>query len=307
MMKRFIGAAGVALTLAFAVGAEAQSTPETTVVATVNGERITLAEFDAAWSALGPEVQATYERSGGRITYLEAYIRRKLVVQEAIKNNLTDDPGVIAALQRARADVLFDAYVGQKIAPKIVTDAEVAQYWETHQQEFERPERIKARHILATPSSQQVVNTAGDNATGDEQARVKIEKLAKQLEGMTAGGKLTSSQFADLAIKFSEDGSATTGGDLGWFPRGQMVAEFEQAAFALAPGQMSAVVKSKFGYHVIYVDDRMPGGVAPLAQVAEQIRQKLLVSRASELMGAMNKLSSDLRREGKVTINRENF
>lgn len=304
-MKRFILATAL---LAMAGAAMAQSAPSEKIVATVNGERITLAEFDAAWSALTPEVQATYERSGGRITYLESYIRRKLVVQEAIKNNLAEQPDVIAALQRARADVLFDAYIGRTIAPTIVTDAEVKEYWETHQQEFQRPERVKGRHILATPADQQVVNTSGDNAVGDEQAAAKMKSIAQQLKVMGGvGQKLTPQQFADLAVRYSEDGSATTGGDLGWFPRGQMAAEFEQAAFNLQPGQTSPVVKTRFGYHVIYVEDRIPAGVAPLDEVDGQIRQKIMVTRAGDLMAAMNKLSSELRRASTVTINRENF
>ena len=206
-MKRFIFA--IATTLAVAVAAGAQSAPETTIVATVNGEKITLVEFDAAWNALSPEVQANYERSGGRITYLETYIKRKLVVQEAIKNNLSDQPDVAAQLRRAREEVLFDSYVKKQITPKIVSDAEVRDYWEKNQKEFERPERLKARHIIATPSDQQVVNTSGDNAVTDEQALEKIKAIAQQFRIAGAGNQtVTPQQFADFAVKFSEDGSA---------------------------------------------------------------------------------------------------
>lgn len=305
-MKRFIFAVAVALALALTAGA--QTSPETTIVATVNGEKITLAEFDAAWDALSPEVQANYERSGGRITYLETYIKRKLIVQEAIKNNLTDRPEVAAHLKRAREEVLFDEYVRTQITPTIVSDGEVKAYWEKNQKEFERPERVKARHIIATPSDQQVVNTSGDNAVSDAQALEKIKGLARQFQIAGAGDqRVAPQQFADFAVKFSEDGSAPTGGDLGWFERGRMVPEFEDAAFELEPGDTSGVVKTQFGYHVIYVEAKKPAGVEPLAEVAEQIRQKLLRARADQVMAAMNQLSSDLRRDSKVTINRENF
>jgi peptidyl-prolyl cis-trans isomerase C len=296
----------VAVGLAAAAGA--QSAPEPRIVATVNGERITLAEFDAAWNALSGEVQANYERSGGRITYLETYIRRKLVVQEAIKDNLTDHADVAAQLRRARDEVLFDAYVRKQITPRIVTDAEVAAYYEKNSKEFERPERLKARHIIATPSEQQVVNSSGDNAIGDEHALEKIKAIAQQFRIYGAGDQtVTTQQFADMAVKFSEDGSAPTGGDLGWFERGRMVPEFEQAAFDLAVGETSGVVRTQFGYHVIYLEARKPAGVEPLAEVAEQIRHKLIGDRADQVMAAMNQLSSDLRRDSAVTINRENF
>lgn len=304
-MKRFIFAAVGALVLAAAAGAQIQ---DSKIVASVNGEKITLAEFDAAWNALTPDVQANYERSGGRITYLETYIRRKLVVQEAIKNNLPDQPDVAAQLRRAREEVLFDSYVRKQITPKIATDAEVRSYYEKNQQEFQHSERMKARHIIAMPSDQQVVNTSGDNAIGEEQALEKIKALAQQFRVLGAGDLTVSvAQFADLAVKFSEDGSAPTGGDLGWFDRGRMVPEFEQAAFELQPGETSGVVKTQFGYHVIFVEARKPAGVAPLAEVAEQIRQKLLRDRAEQVMGAINQLTSDLRRDSSVSINRENF
>lgn len=305
-MKRFIFAAVAAV--AFAAAAGAQTAPEASIVATVNGETISLAEFDAAWSSLTPEVRANYERSGGKITYLETYIRRKLIVQEAIKNNLTDHADVLAQLRRAREEVLFDAYVRKQVTPKIVTDAEVLAYYQKNRKEFERPERLKARHILVMPSDQQVVNTSGDNAVGDEQALAKIKALAQQLRIAGAGDQVvTAAQFADLAVKFSEDGAAPTGGDLGWFERGRMVPEFEQAAFELQPGETSGVVKTQFGYHIIFLEARTPAGAEPLAEVAGRIRQKLLATRADQVMAALNQLGSDLRRDSAVTISRENF
>jgi peptidyl-prolyl cis-trans isomerase C len=304
-MKRIICATLAAL--AFAASAPAQ-TAANPVVATVNGETITRAEFESAWSALPADVQQTYERSGGKLTYLETYIRRKLVVQEALKNNLTDLPDVAAQIKRAREEVLFDAYVRTQITPRIVTDAEVKAYWEAHQQEFQRPERLKARHIIAMPSDQQVVNTSGDNAIGDEQALEKIRAIAQQFRIQGAGDRtVTAQQFAAMAVQFSEDGSASTGGDLGWFERGRMVPEFEDAAFALRPGETSGVVKTQFGYHVIFLEDRQAAGVEPLEAVREEIRNTLLRDRAEQVMAAMNQLSSDLRRDSAITINRENF
>ena len=306
-MKRFIFAAVAAVALAAAAGA--QTAPDANpVVATVNGEKITRVEFDAAWNALAPDVQANYERSGGKITFLETYIKRKLIAQEALKHDLPSRPDVAAQLKRAREEVLFDSYVRKVITPTIVTDAEVRAYWEKNQKEFERPERVKARHIIATPVDQAVVNTSGDNATSDEQALAKIKALAQQLQIAGAGNQTVSPwQFGDIAVKFSEDGAAPAGGDLGWFERGKMVPEFEQAVFELQPGDTSGVVKTQFGYHVIYLEARKPAGIEPLEAVAEDIRKKLLQTRADQLMAALNQLSSDLRRDSAIAISRENF
>jgi peptidyl-prolyl cis-trans isomerase C len=305
-MKRTIIAAAAALALAVSAGG--QTAPGPKVVAVVNGETITLEEFNAAWNALTPEMRNNYERSGGKITYLETYIGRKLIIQEAIKNNLSNDPEVAAQLKRARDGVLFDSYIQKIVTPKIATDAEVAAYYEKHKSEFMQPEKIKARHIIATPSDQQVVNTSGDNATSDEQALQKIQAIAQQLRIAGVGEqRITAAQFSDMAVRFSEDGSASVGGDLGWFERGRMVPEFEDAAFQLTPGETSGVVKTQFGYHVIFLEERQEEGPQSLAAVRETIREKLLQDRAHQVMAAMNQLASDLRRESGITIHRENF
>jgi peptidyl-prolyl cis-trans isomerase C len=305
-MKRIIFAAAMAVAITAAAGAQVSG--DGAVVATVNGEKITRAEFDTAWDALTPEMQKNYERSGGKITYLETYIGRKLIVQEAVKNNLSEAPDVVAELRRMRDAVLFDAYISKVIAPRIATDADVAEYYEKNKGAFVQPERIKARHIIVTPSDQQVVNSTGDNAVGEQQALEKIQAIAQQFRIAGAGDQtMSSTQFAEYALRFSEDGSATVGGDLGWFERGRMVPEFEEAAFRLAVGETSGVVQTQFGYHVIFVEARTEAGPQPLGQVRESIREKLVRERTHEVMAAMNQLASDLRRESSVTIQRANF
>jgi peptidyl-prolyl cis-trans isomerase D len=91
--------------------------------------------------------------------------------------------------------------------------------------------------------------------------------------------KVTASgaDFAALARQYSEDpGSKDSGGDLGWFPRGRMVKEFEDAAFKLSPGEISEPIKSQFGYHILKLEGRKPGGLKSLAEVHDLIREKLL-------------------------------
>ena len=114
-------------------------------------------------------------------------------------------------------------------------------YYDQHQDEFKRPEQIQARHILIKV----------DDKRPDAQAKQEIDKIRQQI----AGG----ADFAKVAGEVSEDtGSKVKGGDLGFFGRGQMVKEFEDAAFNAKVGELAGPVKSPFGYHLIQVLDKQP-------------------------------------------------
>ena len=142
-----------------------------------------------------------------------------------------------------------------------ITDAQIQEYYQSHQDEFKQGEEVEARHILIRPQSQ---DDAGWQAA--------LEKAQEVYRKATAPG----ADFAALAREYSDDtGSKEKGGDLGWFGRGRMVPAFEQAAFSLEPGQVSEPVRSQFGYHIIEVEGRRPARLQPLADVREQVRQKI--------------------------------
>jgi peptidyl-prolyl cis-trans isomerase D len=156
-----------------------------------------------------------------------------------------------------------------------VTDAEIGAYYQEHRDEFTEPEEVCASHILvkvkATPAS-----TEGHP---EEEAR----KIAQSALDQVRGG----SDFATVARKLSEDvGSAAQGGDLGCSPRGRMVPEFDNAAFALEPGQISELTKTPFGYHVIRVSSKKEETVPALAQVKDRIREGLVAQKTSALVAA---------------------
>jgi len=145
-----------------------------------------------------------------------------------------------------------------------VTDQEIADYYDTHSEEFRTDGQVHARHIL--------VKT-------DTRSDAEAKALADSILARIAKGE----DFAALAKQYSDDpGSKDKGGDLGYFGKGQMVPEFENAAFSLPAGEVSEPIKSMYGYHLIQALDQRPAGLQPLAEVAGTIRNTLLDEKAGQ-------------------------
>src|SRR5687767_2572714 len=145
-----------------------------------------------------------------------------------------------------------------------VPPTDVQRYYNDNIQQYQAPEQVRASHIL--------LETAGKN---DADVRKRAEEVLKQVK--------SGADFAELAKKTSEDkGSAANGGDLDYFGRGRMVPEFEQAAFSMQPGQISDLVKSQFGYHIIKVVDKKAGATRSLDEVRPQIQQQLAMELADQ-------------------------
>lgn len=138
-----------------------------------------------------------------------------------------------------------------------VTPQEIEQYYQEHQKNYQVPEEVKVRHILiAVPH--------GASAEVDAAAKKKAEGLLAQLKA--------GANFAALAKKYSDDpGSKAQGGQLGFIQRGATVPAFEKAAFALKPGQLSGVVKTQFGYHIILCEAKQEAHTKPLKEVQGEI------------------------------------
>lgn len=158
------------------------------------------------------------------------------------------------------------------------TPQEIAQYYNTNIEQFSTPEQVRASHIL--------LKTEGKD---DAAVKKEAEDLLKQVK---AGG-----DFAALATKYSEDeGSKTKGGDLDFFGKGRMVPEFEKYAFENAPGSISDLVKSQFGYHIIKVTDKRAAAQRPLADVTQQITEQIKWERAqTQATEQSTRLAADLK------------
>lgn len=147
-----------------------------------------------------------------------------------------------------------------------VSDAEVRNYYQQNLSNYQLPERVRAAHILFKT---------------DGKSSEEIEKIkSKATEVLNEAKKGTN--FSELAKKYSEDSSVASGGDLGFFGRGAMVAEFEKAAFSLGIGAISDLVKTQFGFHIIKVLEKQPAHIQNLEEVSSLIRPTLQQRKADQ-------------------------
>jgi len=196
------------------------------------------------------------------------------------KMNLSEDE-VKAQIKRGLS---IKELIDQQITSKVViTDEESKAYYDKNPQMFKQPEQIKASHILIK------VDAKADEAKKAE-ARQKIEEVQQKLKD---GG-----DFAALAKEYSEGPSSAKGGDLGYFRRGQMVKPFEEAALALKPNEVSDVVETRFGYHLIKVYDNKPEQTLTYADVKDKIIQRLKQEKIEkEAVQYVDKLKKDAKLE----------
>ncbi len=159
-------------------------------------------------------------------------------------------------------------YVAVRIPPPDsvrIPEAEIRRRYQANAKSYRQEEQVKARHILF------MTRDAGQDV--DQKAKARADSLLTAIR--KDGG-----DFAELAKRFSQEpGAATSGGDLGWFGRGRMVKEFDEAAFALKPGEISPVVKTQFGYHIIKLEERKAAGLKPFDEVRGEIRLQMAQTR----------------------------
>lgn len=153
-----------------------------------------------------------------------------------------------------------------------VSDEDVKKYYDENQEQFVKEESVEASHIL-----------------------VEKEETAREVLGKLNSGE----DFAELAKEYSIDGSAQSGGSLGYFTKGKMVKPFEETAFSMKIGEISEPVKTEYGYHIIKVTDKEEESMFSFADIKEQIRRVLLNQRQVE---ALNKFVNDLRENAEVEI-----
>jgi len=245
------------------------------VVAEVGGKKLEAKVLEEQIANLPPQMQMMLVQNPQfKKQFVERWVDTNLLALEAQKTKLDQDPAVKNKLDEAKTFILAQEYVMKEIEKKInVTDAEVKAYFEKNKAEFSEPESVKASHILV-----KVPQDADEKAWKDAEA--KIKDIKKKLDG--------GADFAKLAQEMSDDpGSKAKGGDLGFFSKGRMVPEFEAAAFALKPGEVSQPVKTPFGYHLIKVVEKKDAHEKSFDEVKDQVKQNLLNQKRREALDAM--------------------
>jgi peptidyl-prolyl cis-trans isomerase C len=263
---RSILAAGLVAGLALTSPVLAQDSAEkgydaSTVLATVNGDAITLGNVIALRDRLPPQYQNLPD------DVLMKGLLDQLVDQQLLATALSASPEsdplqVKLAVENERRTVLAGLAAEAAVADA-VDDAKVQAAYDAQVAAFQPAPEFSAAHIL-----------------------VDSEEKAAALKAEIDGGK----DFAEVAKANSSDGSAANGGDLGWFGMGQMVPEFEAAVVTLEPGQVSAPVKSQFGWHLIKLNEKRETTPPPLdaarPEIENQLRQQALEARLAELRAA---------------------
>src|SRR5579864_2467912 len=169
-----------------------------------------------------------------------------------------------------------------------ISPDELRSYYDQHRDQYRTPEQVKVSHILIKTPLPGADGKVDDKGVAEAQHRA--EDLLKQLK--------SGAKFEDLAKKYSEDpGSAKEGGSLGWIGRGQTVPEFEKTAFSLPKGQISDLVKSSYGFHIIRVDDKQEAHMKSLDEVKADIEPILKHQKAQQLA---EKKADDLLRQAKA-------
>lgn len=215
---------------------------------------------------------------GAAPTNLEAQVRAQLQQtkaqaggEEAFAKALAEIGGTPAEFEeRIRESLLIQHNVREYVEPRLSVSAEdVKKFYETNRNRFATPEQVRASHILILVPPE---------ATPE----IRTQKLAQIKAALSLAR--SGEKFEDLARKFSEDpGSAASGGDLRYFARGQMVKEFEEAAFRLKPGEISDIVTTQYGYHIIKVSDRRAAGERTFDEVKDDIERYLKNLKGQEL------------------------
>lgn len=213
------------------------------VIITAGTVKIHKSDFEAAVKTLPAEYQS-FALGPGKKQFAEDFLRMKLLASEGMKNGLDKDPEVIKQLDLVKENLVATEQLKKIDSSITVSDADLRKAYDENKKDYEE---VTARHILiafkGSPAAQK-----GKKPLTDAEAKARAEALRSEI----VSGK---AKFDEVAKKESDDvESGKNGGELGSFGRGQMVPEFEQAAFAAKDGEITPVVRTQYGYHIIQVE-----------------------------------------------------
>ena len=219
------------------------------VLATVGSREITQADVNSLVRSLNPQSAAQFQSEEGQKQLLDELINQELFYLDALDNKMDEDENYLKELERVKVTFLKQFAIGQVLGNLKITNEEVENYFKENAAQFISPKQIQASHILV-------------------EKQEDAENIIKELnDGLS---------FEEAAKKYSICPSKEKDGDLGFFSKGQMVPEFEKAAFNMEHNIISKPVKSQFGYHIIKVTGEKNEKAMTLEEVKPEIEKQLL-------------------------------
>lgn len=228
---------------------------ENKVLAIVDGREIRESHLNDMMKNLGQNA-AYFQGPEGRKNLIDELVMQELMYSDAVENNLEKEAEFIEVFDSMKKSMLQQYNVRKMFSSILASDEELRDYYEKNKENYNKPETIKASHIL--------VDTV-------EKANDILEEMEKGLS------------FEDAASQYSSCPSKEQGGDLGQFGKGQMVKEFEDAAFLMDIDEISAPIKTQFGYHIIKLAGRIPAQSLEFEEAYQDVKNNFLMAKQQQV------------------------
>ncbi len=243
------------------------------VYATVNGDKVTSADIQMV--IRNPRVKFDTLPKDTQKKVLDKIIEQKLLAADILKTDIVKDKNYLEALKSIKQSLALQVWMQNRHNNLKVSNSEAKDFYNKNKLKFQQKAQMKASHIL-----------------------VKTEKEANDIISSLKKSKNLKSDFTQMAKDKSVGPSGKNGGDLGWFTKEKMVPEFSKAALKLSKGEITTTpVKTQFGYHIIYLDDKKPASTIAFNDVKDKIKENI---KQEKLMKELELKALQLKKNAKI-------
>jgi len=246
--------------------------PPETILASFGEDTITLGEFNQLWKEVPEEYKLQLDKS----MVLDQMISEKLLIQETKNMGLEEDKDLLEQIKKMTEQILVQALIEREILNKVkVNDEDVLAYYEQNKDSFTEKEQVHLYNILLETE----------------------EEAQNVLEQLKAG-----EDFSEIAKTKSTGPSAAQGGDMGFISKGSIIPEIDEVVFALESGELTDIIKSDYGFHILKVTEKKPESTKALEEAKDEIMQTLLPEKQKD---AFDNLLKELKSKVEIEINEE--
>ncbi|MCK5323502.1 MAG: peptidylprolyl isomerase [Desulfobulbaceae bacterium] len=274
MIKKIIVAGLIVFFCRFQVAQAGDETGEN-VLAQVGDERLTARMFELKMKTMPPELKALFQgNTEKKQGLIDRWVEITLLAKEAEATGIAELPEIKSKINEYKKQVLAREFVTRRLKQTTsIPEQELKKYYDSHPDEFMRNEQIRASHIM-------IAFPAEPTADEEEQAQKTIFEIRERL--------LNGESFADQAKTFSDDpNTKDDGGDLGFFERGTMLKEFEEAAFKTQTDTLSEPFRTRFGWHILKTTARMEPLMMPFQEVRKELNAELVRQRNRAVLDSL--------------------